>query len=156
MDINITLLGEVITFAVLIWVTMKYVWPPLAGAMEERQKKIAAGLEAAERGQKDLVLAQQKITEELRHAKNQATAIIDKAELEVNKLIEDGRAKAQIEGEKLIALAKNNIEHEVTKAKTILQKQTVEIAIKAAEKILQSKIDAGEQQKLIEQLIEEI
>lgn len=156
MDINITLFGEMITFALLVWVMMKFIWPPIIKALHERQQKIADGLQAAERGQRDLELAHQKVADELRDAKTQAYIILDQANQQVSTLIEDGKAKAQLEGEKLLAGVKSNIEHEIAKAKETLGKQTAEIAIQVAEKILQKKVDATCQQKLIDQLIEEI
>lgn len=156
MDINVTLFGEMLTFAVLVWVTMKYIWPPLTKALNDRQQKIADGLQAAERGHRDLELAQQKVTEQLRDAKNQAGVIIEQANQQANTIIDDGKVKAQLEGDKILATAKNNIEQEILRAKTQLRQQTTEIAVLVAEKILQQHVDAAQQQKMIDELIEEI
>lgn len=156
MDINVTLFGEIITFAVLMWVMMKYIWPPLTKALQDRQQKIAEGLQAAERAHRDLELAHQKIADELRDTKAQAAVIIEQANRQALSLIEESKTQAQTEGEKLLATAKNNIEQAITNAKSDLQKQTANLAILAAEKILQKNIDAATQKKLIDDLIAEI
>lgn len=156
MDINVTLFGEMLTFAVLVWVTMKYIWPPLTKALNERQQKIADGLQAAERGQRDLELAQQKVTEQLREAKNQAGTIIEQANQQANSIVEDGVSKAHAEGEKVLAATRSNIEQEIIRANTQLRQQTTDIAIKVAEKLLQQHVDATKQQQMIDELIEEI
>lgn len=156
MDINVTLFGEILTFAVLVWVTMKYIWPPLIKAMEERQQKIAAGLEAAQQGQYALELAQKNIAQQLHEAKDKATVILDRANKQANDLIEEGRVKAQNECAIILAKAKLDIEQEINKTKKELQQQVADLAIIAAEKILQQKIDDTMQQKLVDKLIAEI
>jgi len=156
MSINITLLGEMLTFAVLVWVTMKYIWPPLTKVMEERQKKIAAGLEAAQQGQYALELAQKNIAGQLHEAKAKVVVILDQANQQANNLIEESRIKAQSECAKILAKSKLDIEQEINKTQQELQQQTASLVIAATEKILQQKIDAATQQKLINQLIAEI
>ncbi|EKE00555.1 MAG: ATP synthase F0, B subunit [uncultured bacterium] len=156
MDINATLLGEMLTFAVLVWATMKYIWPPLTQAMQERQQKIAAGLEAAQCGQNAMELAQKNVAKQLQEAKNQAAAILDQANQQANTLIEEGRIKAQEECANILARARMDIEQEISKTKLELQQQTADLVIAATEKILQQKIDEPTQQKLIDQLITEI
>ena len=149
MDINITLFGEMLTFAVLVWATMRYIWPPLTKVMEERQKKIAAGLAAAKQGQDALEMARKNIAEQLREAKVKAVVILDQANRQANNLIEEGRNKAQSECAKILAKSKLDIEQEINKTKQELQQQTANLVIAATEKILQQKIDAATQQKLI-------
>jgi F-type H+-transporting ATPase subunit b len=156
MDINLTLFGEMLTFAVLVWVTMKYIWPPLTKAMEERQQKIAAGLEAAQRGQQALETAQKNIAQQLNEARTRATVILDQANQQANNLIEESKIKAQEECAKVFTKTKLDIEQEINKTKKELQQQTVTLVIAATEKILQQKIDQDTQQKLIDQLIAEI
>jgi len=156
MDINVTLFGEMLTFAVLVWVTMKYIWPPLLKVMEERQQKIAAGLEAAKSGQYALELAQKNIAEQIHEAKTKAATILDLANHKANNLIEEGKVKAQDECAKILAKAKLDIEQEINKTKKELQQQTAALVIAATEKILQQKIDEATQQELINQLIAEI
>jgi F-type H+-transporting ATPase subunit b len=156
MNLNATLFGEMLTFAVLIWVTMKYIWPPLTKTMQERQQKIAAGLEAAQRGQHSLETARKNAAEQLQEAKNRAAEILDQASKQANGLIEEGKIKTEGECAKILAQAKRDIEQEINKTKKALQKQTVDLVIAATEKMLDQKIDAPTQDKLINQLIEEI
>lgn len=156
MDINVTLFGEILTFAVLIWVTLKYIWPPIIKALNDRQQKIADGLAAAEKAHHDLDLTRQNIATQLRDVKAQATTIIDQANYQAVNLIEEGKAKTQTECEKLLAANKYNIEQEIIKARQLLSASTAAIALKAAEKILQRSVTIGDQQKLIDELIEEI
>lgn len=153
MDINLTILGEMITFAILVWVMMKYIWPPLMNAIAERQKKIADGLEAAEQAKRDLEFAKTKATEQLHQAKAQATNIIDQAKQQGNSFIQDSKVNAQKERDKILAQAKLDIEHESNKVKYNLQQQSAELIVAATEKILQQKIDDATQKKLIDQLI---
>lgn len=156
MDINATLLGEMLTFAVLVWATMKYIWPPLMQVMQERQQKIAAGLEAAQRGQQALELAQKTSTQQLQEAKSRAIVILDKANQQANNLIEASKSKAQDECAKIFTQAKLDMEQEIDKTKKELRQQTATLVIAATEKILQQKINQTTQQKLIDQLIAEI
>ena len=156
MNINVTLFGEMLTFAVLVWVTMKYVWPPIISAMQERQQKISAGLEAAERGQRNLELAQKSITEQLRGAKRQAEEILEQASRQSIIIIEDARIKAQKENQRIIELAKNDIEQEVNKVKCEIKQQMGMLVVTALEKFLVKETDAGMQKKLIDQFIEEL
>ena len=156
MDINATLLGEMLTFAVLVWATMKYIWPPLMQVMQERQQKIAAGLEAAQRGQQALELAQKTSTQQLQEAKSRAIVILDKANQQANNLIEASKSKAQDECAKIFTQAKLDMEQEIDKTKKELRQQTATLVIAATEKILQQKINQTTQQKLIGQLIAEI
>jgi len=156
MDINVTLFGEILTFSVLVWVTMKYVWPPILKVMQERQQKIAQGLEAAERGRHSLDLAQEKISEQLHEAKNNAATIINQATAQAMGMIEAAKAKAQEEGEKLLHLAKANIQQEIMQSKQELRRQTAILALQIAEKILQTNMNEKIQKELIEELIKEI
>lgn len=156
MDINATLLGEMLTFAVLIWVTMKYIWPPIMAVLEERQQKIAAGLAAAERGQRNLDLVQKRVVKQLRVAKLRALDVVDKAEQQARELVENGKLQARQEGEKLLDTARCDIDREVTKAQSLLQQKTVTLAIQLAEKIIQEKLDPAMQDKLVAKMVEEI
>jgi F-type H+-transporting ATPase subunit b len=156
MDINLTILGEFITFGVLVLVTMRFIWPPLRSAMEERQRKIASGLEAAARGEKDLILAKQQASENLRAAQVKATNIIQHANQEIEKMIEMGKVAATKESEKIIALTRANLEKEKITASETLKKETTNIVLQAIEKILKQKIDATANQKLIDDFIQEL
>ncbi len=145
-----------LTFAVLVWVMMKYIWPPLMKALEERQQKIAAGLEAAERGKRALELAKDNVAEQLRQTKAEAAAMLSQAGEQASELAEKVRATAEEERVKILAQAKIDIEQEVNKAKDILQQQMAGLVIMATEKILKQKVDDVTQKKLIDELISSI
>lgn len=156
MNINLTLLGQMITFMILVGVTMKYIWPPMMKALEDRRKQIAEGLEAAERGHHELELARHRATENLRDAKLEAAKIIDTANQRAARMVEDAKEKAREEGNRLIILAKDQIAHEVQAAKQQLLQQVAVLAISGAEKILAEKIDGSMNNRLVDQLIDEI
>ncbi|MEE4463663.1 F0F1 ATP synthase subunit B [Azotobacter chroococcum] len=156
MNINLTLFGQTIAFAIFVWFCMKYVWPPLTQAMQERQKKIAEGLDAAGRAQQDLKLAQEKVSNTLRESREQATQIIEQANKQANAIIEGAKQQAQAEGERLIAGAKAEIEQEVNRARAELRTQVAALAILGAEKILESKVDTKAHNKLVEKLASQL
>ena len=156
MNINLTLFGQTIAFAIFVWFCMKYVWPPLTQAMQERQKKIAEGLDAAGRAQQDLKLAQEKVSNTLRESREQATQIIEQANKQANAIIEGAKQQAQAEGERLIAGAKAEIEQEVNRARVELRTQVAALAILGAEKILESKVDTKAHNKLVEKLASQL
>jgi F-type H+-transporting ATPase subunit b len=154
--INATLIGQMITFALFIWFTMKFVWPPITKALADRQKQIADGLEAAERGRHELDLAQQRAVEKLREAKSQAADVIEQANQRASHIVEEAKENARVEGERLLVLAKADIQQERHKAKEQLLQEVAALAMMGAEKILQRQIDAKTNSQLIDQLIEEI
>lgn len=156
MDINATIIGQFITFSILVWFTMKYVWPPITKAMHHREKKIAAGLEAAERSKRELETAEHKALGIIRDARMQATQIIEQANLQSSKLVEEAKVQARQEGSRIIELAKGDIEREVQQAKEELKSKVVKLAITGAEKIIQREIDAHAQENLLNQLAQEI
>lgn len=156
MDINATLIGQLITFTIFVVFTMKYVWPPLTKAMEDRQKTIADGLEAAERGQRELELAQGRSAEVLREAKAQAAEIIEQAKVRAQGIVEESKGQARTEGDRLLILAKTEIEQEKQKAKQELIHQMADIAVSGAEKILKRQIDKAANDRLLDELIAEI
>lgn len=156
MDINVTLFGEMLTFAVLVWVTMKYIWPPLIKAIEERQQKIAAGLEASERGKRELELAQTHITEQLQQAKIAASEILNRANQQANHVALEGKHALQLERTKVLAQTKLDIEQEAIKAEQVLRQHTVDLVLTTTEKILQEKVNPTTQATLIDGLIASI
>jgi len=155
-NMNLTLFGQTIAFAIFVWFCMKYVWPPLTQAMQERQKKIAEGLDAAGRAQQDLKLAQEKVSNTLRETREQAAEIIELANKQANAIVEEAKQQAQAEGERLIAGAKAEIEQEVNRAKDKLRTQVAALAILGAEKILESKVDTKAHNKLVEKLASQL
>jgi F-type H+-transporting ATPase subunit b len=156
LDINFTLVVQMLVFAAFVWFTMKFVWPPLAKAMEERQDKIADGLAAAERGRKELELAQHRIKDELKQAKAQASDIVEKANRRAAQLIEEAKDDAKMEAQKQAKIAQEQLLQEVNRAKMDLRKQVAYLAVAGAEKILNREIDAKENSALLDNLIEEI
>ena len=135
---------------------MKYVWPPIISILEERQKKIADGLEAAARAQKDLGLAQERVKQQLETTKHEAAAIIELANKRANQIIDESKAQAREEGQRLLAQAKSEIEQEVMRAKESLRFQVSSIAIAAAEKILEKSIDKAANEDMLNKLASEL
>ncbi|SDK42345.1 F0F1 ATP synthase subunit B [Microbulbifer yueqingensis] len=156
MNINLTLIGQSITFLVFVWFCWKYVWPPLLGVMQEREQKIAQGLEEAERAGKDLELAQRKAADQLKQAKEQAAEIIDGANKRANQILDEAKQAAVEEGDRLKAAAKAEIEQEVNRAKEQLRSRVAALSVLGAEKILSVNIDAKAHDDLIDKLAAEL
>ncbi|MGX2033075.1 MULTISPECIES: F0F1 ATP synthase subunit B [Methylocaldum] len=152
MSINATLIGQMITFALLVWFTMKYVWPPLMQALEERKKKIADGLASAEKGKHEMELAEKRATALLREAKDQAADIVNLAQKRANEVVEESKQSAKDEGERIVAAAKAEIERELQQAKEGLRQQVAVLAISAAEQILQKEVDQKKHREIIDNL----
>jgi F-type H+-transporting ATPase subunit b len=156
MEINATLIGQLITFILLVWFVMKYVWPPITTAMHEREKKIAAGLEAAERSKRELEHAEHKALSIIREAKLEATQIVEQAHKRFAQIVDEAKESARIEGERILALAQDDILREVNLAKEALRKQLATLAIAGAEKIIQRNLDASVQTALLDEIVAEI
>ncbi|WP_374554889.1 F0F1 ATP synthase subunit B [Thermomonas sp.] len=152
MNPNITLLGQMISFAILIWFSVKFIWPPLIQAIEERQQKIAEGLAAADNAQKNLAQADAKVAEELKAARAKANEIIEQAHQRANALIDAAKADAIAEGARQKALAEAEIEAAANRAKEDLRKQVSALAVSGAEKLLKREINANDQKALIDEL----
>jgi F-type H+-transporting ATPase subunit b len=142
MNINLTLLAQAVSFAILIWFTVKFVWPPLLNAVETRQKQIADGLAAGERGRHELELASKRASQDLHAAKEKASAIIAQAEKRAAEIIEEAKNNAKVEGDRILTGAKAEIDQEVNRAKEGLRQQVSQLAVAGAEKILRREIDA--------------
>jgi F-type H+-transporting ATPase subunit b len=155
-NLNATLLGELIAFAVFVLFCMKFVWPPLIGAIEARQQKIADGLAASDRAEQDLRLVQDKVKQQLAEAKTQASALIDQAKKREQQIIDEASVKAQSEREKILAQAKAEIDAERIKAREELRKQVAVLAVAGAEKILQRSIDAAAHSDILDKLVAEL
>ena len=156
MNINATLIGQLITFAVFVWFCMKFVWPHLLSDMEEREKKIADGLDAANRAERDLELAQQKAGEQLRESKEKAAEIIEQANKRANQIIDEAKEAAREEGGRLAAAAQAEIEQEVNRAKEGLRQQVSALAVAGASKILAKSVDEAAHGELLDQLANEL
>lgn len=156
MDINLTLIIQMLVFAFFVWFTMKFVWPPLAKALEERQNKIAAGLDAAERAQKELQLTQHRVVEELKQAKTRAAEIIHEAGKRATQMIEQAQLEAKNAAQLQYKLAEEQLQQEIYRAKDQLRREVAELAVTGAEMILGRRIDKNANSELLDNLIEEI
>lgn len=156
MDINATIIGQFITFAIFVWFTMKKVWPPVIKFMHDRSKKIAAGLEAGERGKRELEMAEHKAFSIIRDAKQQATQIIEQANLQSAHLVEEAKSQGKRESRRIVEMAQSEIDREVAQAKATLKNQLATLAVVGAEKIIQRQIDPSVHQDLLNKLAAEI
>ena len=156
MNINATLLGQTIMFAMFVWFCMKFVWPPIMAALEERKKQIADGLAAAERGKHDLELAAHRSADLIREAKEKAAEIIAQGDKRGSELVEAAKIQANAESERIVLAAKAEIEQEVFRAKEQLRTQVSAVALAGAGKILGREIDAKAHNDLLEKLVAEI
>jgi len=156
MNINATLIGELIAFVVFVIFCMKFVWPPIMAAIEARQATIADGLAASDRAAKNLELAQEKATAQLKEAKSQAAGIIDAAKKRELLLIEEAAVKAEAEKAKIIASGHAEIETERNRAREELRQQVAILAVAGAEKILERSIDAAAHSDILDKLVAEL
>jgi F-type H+-transporting ATPase subunit b len=155
-NINLTLVVQMIVFGLLIFGTMKWIWPPLLAAMEARERKIAEGLAAAEKGEEALTEARGKADTIIREARERATQIIDHAQHRANDLVEQAKGAAGTEGARLIAAAQQQIELDTTHARETLRREVAGIAVGAAAKLLGREIDARKHADLLDQLAAEV
>lgn len=153
MNINLTLLGQTIGFALFVWFCMKLVWPPLRDALHERQKKIADGLAAAERGEHEEELARQRATEMLREAKQQASEILDQANKRANEIVEESKDTARTEAERIKQSAQTEIDQQIAQAREHLRGQVVAIALAGAEKVLEREVDKDKHSDVLDELV---
>lgn len=156
MNITATLIGQIVAFVLLIWFVNKFLWGPLSKMMADRQKRIADGLAAAERGKHEQELAEKHAKETLHKAKTQAAEIIAQAEKRASEIVEEAKGTGRVEAERLIIGARAEIDQEVNRAKEDLRGQVVTIAIAGAEKILGREIDAKAHGDLLNQLVAQI
>ncbi|MEW5893455.1 MAG: F0F1 ATP synthase subunit B [Pseudomonadota bacterium] len=156
MNINLTLIGQSITFFFFVWFCMKYVWPPIVNALEARRKQIADGLAAADRGKHELELSAKRATETLHEAKQKAAEIIAQAEKRAAQVIEEAKDTARLEGERQIAAAKSEIEQEIMRAREQLRGEVAALVVAGAEKILRREVDAKAHADLLEAVKNEL
>jgi len=154
-NINLTLIGQMVAFLVFVAFCMRYVWPPIMAAMEERQQKIADGLAAADRASHDLELAQKEAVDRLAEAKKEAAGIVDSANKRAATVIDEAKAAAVVEADRVKELANAEVEREKAQAKEQLMSQVSALAIAGAEKVLTAEIDADKHADLLKQLVEE-
>lgn len=156
MNINLTLIGQSITFIFFVMFVMKFVWPPLVAALEERKKTIADGLAAAEKGKLDGELAREKVLNTLKDAKAQAQDIINLAEKRASEIVEESKETARAEGERIIAAANAELEQEVNRAREQLRGQVVSLAVSGASKVLKREIDEKANDDLLKDLVAQL
>ena len=156
MDINMTLIGQSIAMIVFVWFCMKFIWPPILAALEDRQKQIEEGLAAADKGQESLVKAAAEADEIVAEARVQATGILDQAHARANEIVADGKQDGVKERDRQLAAAKAEIEQESNRAREELRGQVSAIAIASAEKILNREIDNKAHADILGKLAQEL
>ena len=156
MSINATLIVQMIVFAILVWFTMRFVWPPITAALDERAKKIAEGLSAADKAKSDLAAAHQRVEQQLSAARDDAAKRLADAERLAQQTIEEAKARAAEEGSKIVAAARAEAEQESVKAREALREQVAALAVKGAEAILKREVNAGVHAELLTRLKTEL
>lgn len=156
MNINLTLLLEMVVFAIFVWFTMKFVWGPIVGVLDERKAIIADGLAASEKGLKDQEMAAELAKQEIKKAKQEAAGIIAQAKSRDTQMIEEAKGKAVEEADRIMAGAQAEIDQEVNRAKDSLRTQVSELAVAGASKILGKEVDASAHKAALKELIAQI
>ena len=156
MNITVTLIAQMLAFGLLIWFVNKVMWGPLSGIMEARQKRIADGLAAAEKGKHEQELAEKRATELLKEAKDQAQEIVAQGQKRASEIVEEAKDTARAEGDRIVAAANAELEREVNQAKEALRAQVAAIAVAGAEKVLKREIDAKAHEDLLNDLAAQI
>jgi F-type H+-transporting ATPase subunit b len=155
-SINATLIAQLIVFLILVWFTMKFVWPPITKALDERAQKIADGLSAADKAKADLVSANKRVEEQLSAARTDAAQRLADAERLAQTMVEEAKGRANEEGAKIVAAARAEAEQEATKAREALRAQVAALAVKGAEQILKREVNAGVHAELLARLKSEL
>ena len=156
MNINFTLIAQALAFAILIWFTVRFVWPPLLKAIETRQKEIADGLAAAHEGKASLAIAEKKNKESLSLTKQKTAEIIGQAEKRANEIVEAAKTDAKVEADRIVAGAHSEIDQEINRAKESLRADVSQLALAAAEKILQKEIKKEDHSAMLSKLAKEL
>lgn len=156
MNINATLFAQVVVFAILVWFTMKFVWPPIAKALDERAQKISEGLAASEKAKTELAVANKRVEEELSKSRNESTMRLADAERRAQALIDEAKARASEEAAKIVAAARQDAEQQVIKAREGLREEVAALAVKGAEQILRREVNAGVHAELLNRLKTEL
>jgi len=156
MSINLTLIGQSLTFFVFAWFCMKYIWPVLKSAMRERQETIAQGLAAGEEAERKLAAAESGAEEEREKAKAEAAQIIEQARQRARQMIDEARSDAREEGERMVEAARAEIDQEINRARETLRRQVAALAVSGAEKVLGETIDASRHNRMLERLATEL
>ncbi|MGQ0833782.1 MAG: F0F1 ATP synthase subunit B [Gammaproteobacteria bacterium] len=152
MNINLTLVVQMLVFALLVWFTMRFVWPIILNAMEARSRRIAQGLAAAEKGQQELSQAREKADAIIREARDRAHQIIDQAQHRASDVVEQAKSTASAEGDRLVAAAQQQIALETSRARESLRREVAQLAVSTASKLIEREIDPRKHAELIEKL----
>ena len=155
MHINMTLIGQSITFLIFVWFCMKFVWPVIRNAMDARTQQIAEGLSAAERAHRDLELAKDKVSSQLKDAKVEAASIIEQANRRAAQIIDEAKDRARDEGDRIKASAQAEIEQESNRAREQLRAQVGALAVAGASRILGRAVDERAHRDIVDQLAQE-
>jgi F-type H+-transporting ATPase subunit b len=155
-NINLTLIGQMLAFVAFVAFCMKYVWPPIMAAMQERERKIADGLAAAEKAEHDLELAKEKAVERLKEAKQEAAGIVESANKRAAQIVDEAKQAATVEADRVKAQAQAEIDQEVNRAREKLRGQVGALSLAGAEKILGASIDPQAHNDLVEKLVAEL
>jgi F-type H+-transporting ATPase subunit b len=155
-NINATLFAQAIVFAILVWFTMKFVWPPIAKALDERALKISEGLAASEKAKSELSVANKRVEEELSKSRNEAAARLADAERRAQTVLEEAKARANDEAAKIVAAARQEAEQQIIKAREALREDVANLAVKGAEQILQREVNASVHGELLGRLKTEL
>ncbi len=156
MSINATLIAQLIVFLILVWFTMKFVWPPIARALDDRAQKIATGLSAADKAKAELSSANKRVEEQLAEARTQTTQRLADAERLAHSIVEEAKSRASAEGAKIVAQAQADAEQQSIKAREALRDQVAALAVKGAEQILRREVDAKVHVDLLSRLKTEL
>ncbi|HEY9223243.1 F0F1 ATP synthase subunit B [Variovorax sp. N23] len=156
MSINATLFVQAIVFLLLVLFTMKFVWPPIAKALDERAQKIAAGLAAAEKAKAELASANQRVEQELVKSRNETTNLLADAERRAQQIVEEAKGRATLEANKIVAAAQAEAEQQSVRAREVLREQVAALAVKGAEQILRKEVNAGVHADLLDRLKTEL
>ncbi|MDR0672914.1 MAG: F0F1 ATP synthase subunit B [Zoogloeaceae bacterium] len=156
MNLNSTLIAQLVVFLILAWFTMRFVWPPIMKALDERAKKIADGLAAADRGKQELELASKRSAEALRTGKEKSAELLAQTEKRAAQIIEEAKAQAKVEADRVIVGAKAEIEQETLRARESLRDHVAALAVAGAEKILRREIDARAHAELLSALKQDL
>ena len=156
MNINSTLFIQAIVFAILVWFTMRFVWPPITKALDERAEKIRSGLAAADKAKAELATANKKVDEQLAQTRNETTKLLADAEKRAAAIVEEAKKRAEDEGAKIVAAAKADAEQQVVRAREVLREQVATLAVQGAEQILQREVNASVHAELLGRLKTEL
>lgn len=156
MNINATLFIQAIVFAILVWFTMRFVWPPITKALDERAEKIRDGLAAADKAKAELATANKKVDEQLAQTRTETTKLLGDAEKRAAAIVDEAKKRAEDEGAKIVAAAKSEADQQATRAREALREQVAALAVKGAEQILQREVNASVHAELLGRLKTEL